>query len=89
MQKKNITAIIALLPTDISYHGHFDKAKSVLMNQKLIDFALKHHIKYIDYTDDTRFSLNDYTSMMPDHMNARGAMKFSKILDEEVIKAQW
>ena len=89
LQKKNITAVIVLLPTDISYHGHFDKAKSVLMNQKLIDFALKHHIKYIDYTDDTRFSLNDFTLIMPDHMNARGAMKFSKILDEEVIKALW
>lgn len=88
LQKKNITPVIVLLPTDISYHGHFDKAKGALMNQKLTKFALRHHIKYIDYTNDVRFSLDDFTSIMSDHMNAHGAAKFSKILDEEVIKPQ-
>lgn len=89
LHQKNIATAIVLLPTDASYHGHLDKAKVELMNRKLTEFAIKHHIKFIDYTDDARFSLNDFTLEMPDHMNARGAMKFSRILDEEVIKAQW
>lgn len=89
LQRKNIAAVIVLLPTDVSYHGYLDKTKVELMNRKLMEFAIRHHIKFVDYTDDARFSLNDFTLVMPDHMNARGAMKFSKILDKEVIKAQW
>ena len=87
LQRKNIAAVIVLLPTDVSYHGHLDKAKVELMNRDLREFANRHHIKFVDYTDDSRFSLNDFTAVMPDHMNALGAKKFSKILDEDVIKA--
>ena len=89
LQRKNIASVIVALPTDISYHGHLDKYKVELMNRKLMEFTSRHHIKFINFSDDTRFSSNDFTLLMPDHMNARGAMKFSKILDEEVIKAQW
>ncbi|PPK74164.1 hypothetical protein B0F87_11195 [Methylobacter tundripaludum] len=89
LQQKNIAAVIVLPPTDVSYHRLLDKAKIELMNRKLTEFANRHHIKFVDYTHDARFSLNDFTWEMPDHINARGAMKFSRILDEEVIKAQW
>jgi hypothetical protein len=88
LQRKNIDSVIVLLPTDISYYSHLDKLKVALMNRKLTEFANRHHIKFVDYTGDPRFSLSDFTTVLPDHMNARGAMKFSKILDEEVIKAQ-
>lgn len=86
LQQNNIASVIVLLPTDTSYHNHFDKAKVELMNRKLTEFAIRHHIKFVDYTDDRRFSLHDYTQTMPDHLNTHGAIKFSKILDEEVIK---
>ncbi len=43
------------------------------MNLKLAEFATRHHIKYVDYTGDVRFSLNDFTWKMPDHLNAQGA----------------
>ncbi len=89
LQRQNIATVIVLPPTDISYYRHLDKAKVELMNRKLVEFANRHHIKFIDYTGDTRFSSNDFTWEMPDHINGQGAIKFSKILDEEVIKAQW
>jgi hypothetical protein len=57
-----------------------------LTNQKLTEFAVRHHIKFLNFTGDARFSSNDFTWEMPDHLNARGAAKLSKILDEEVIK---
>jgi hypothetical protein len=88
LQKKNIAVAIVVLPTDASYHAHLDKVKTELMNRKLDEFAHRHHIKFVDYTKDPRFSLDDFTWEMVDHMNARGAMKFSKILDEEVIKGK-
>jgi hypothetical protein len=86
LQRKNIDAAIVLLPTDVSYHGYLDKNKVKVMTRILREFAVRHHIKFIDYTEDTRFSLKDYTAIMPDHMNALGAKKFSKILDEDIIK---
>ena len=55
---------------------------------ELVEFANKHHIKFCDYTKDSRFSIEDFTWEMPDHMNALGAMKFSRILDEDVVKVQ-
>jgi hypothetical protein len=87
LQRKNIDAVIVLLPTDASYHSHLDKVKVELMNQSLREFSVKHHIKFVDYTEDPRFSLKDFTVIMPDHMNALGAKKFSEILDQDIIKA--
>ncbi len=78
-----------LPPTNVSYSRHLDKVKIEVMNRKFTEFVIRHHIKYIDYTHDARFSLSDFTWEMPDHINARGTMKFGKILDDEVIKAQW
>lgn len=89
LQQNNISVVIVLTPTDISYYPYLDKSRVELLNQKLTGFANRHHVKFIDYTHDTRFSSNDYTWEMPDHINARGAMKLGKILDEEVIKPQW
>lgn len=87
LQKNNIASVIVLLPTDVSYYSHLDKAKFDLMKQELNKFAYRQHIKFIDYTGDPRFSLSDFTMVMPDHMNAHGALKFSKILDDEFIKS--
>jgi len=89
LQRKNIAAVMVLPPTDLSYYRHLDKAKIELMNRKLTEFANRHHIKFVDYTGDARFSSNDFTWEMPDHINGRGAMKFSKILDEELIQPQF
>lgn len=86
--KKNITVVMVTLPTDASYYRNLDKDKSQLMNRTLVEFADKHQIKFCDYTKDPRFSIEDFTWEMPDHMNALGAMKFSRILDKDVINPQ-
>ena len=87
LQRKNIDALIVLLPTDESYHGNLDKAKVSLMNQSLREFSTRHNIQFVDYSEDPRFSLSDFTTVMPDHLNAVGAKKISNILDEDFIKA--
>jgi|APSaa5957512535_1039671.scaffolds.fasta_scaffold03448_2 hypothetical protein len=85
MNRKNIKSVITLLPTDASYYENLDKDKVRLMNHNLMNFARRHNVRFIDYTGDQRFSLKDFTLPLPDHMNARGANKFSQILDDEVI----
>ena len=47
-------------------------AKVEIINRKLAEFAIRHHIIFFDYTNDVRFSLNNFTQRMPDYMNARG-----------------
>jgi hypothetical protein len=84
LQQNGITAVIVQMPTHASYHEHLDLTKVALIKQKLQALADKYHLKYRDYTDDPRFSLDDYTFYV-DHLNAKGAVKFSKILDEELI----
>jgi hypothetical protein len=86
LQQKDIDAIIVLLPTDVSYHSHLDKVKIQLMNQSLKEFATRHNIEFADYSEDPRFSLSDFTVIMPDHLNALGAKKISNILDQDFIK---
>jgi hypothetical protein len=86
LQQNDIDAIIVLLPTDVSYHSHLDKVKIQLMNQSLKEFATRHNIEFADYSEDPRFSLSDFTVIMPDHLNALGAKKISNILDQDFIK---
>ncbi len=81
----NINVVMATLPTDASYYQELDKDKKNKMHDILLDFSARNNIKFVDFTGDGRFSSDDFTWEMPDHLNAKGATKFSKILDEELI----
>lgn len=74
---------------NVSYHGHPDKAKVELLICKRREFAIRHHIKFVNCIDDAGFLLNSLMLVMTDHMNARGAMKSSRVLDEGIIKVRW
>jgi hypothetical protein len=62
---------VALL-TNVNYHSYFDKTQIKIINRKLTEITIKHHIKFVGYIDDVRFSLDDFTQRMPDYMNAHG-----------------
>ena len=89
LQMKGIIPIIVITPTDVSYYQYLNKAKIELMNRKLGEFAVRHNVKFIDYTGDPRFNSTDFLWQMPDHINAQGAMKLGNILDDELIKPGW
>jgi hypothetical protein len=55
------------------------------MNQKLNDLSRKYNIEFLDYSADRNFNLTDFT-VMPDHMNPTGSMKFSKMVNQDLIK---
>lgn len=85
LRHKGIRLVIVQLPTDECYWSKLDKAKVHMMKQKLTEFASRSGIRFADYAKDPRFGLDDFTPVMPDHLNARGAEKFSRILDHEVL----
>ena len=85
LKERNIIPIILLLPSDPSYHDNIDPALWARMKKSLQDFADRYRIQIFDYTRDPRFTWQDYAVSLPDHLNARGAEKFSRIINKEII----
>jgi hypothetical protein len=88
LKRRKIAVVIVQLPTDVSYHESLDPKKVRTMRKTLEEFAKRHGIGYVDYTSDPRFSSRDFSWELVDHMNATGANKFGRILDEEVIQPE-
>lgn len=88
LKHRRIAVAIVELPTDSSYYTFLDPVKTEAIKRKLGEFARRHGIRFVDYTGDSRFSSSDFSWELVDHMNGRGATKFSKILDEEIIQPE-
>jgi hypothetical protein len=86
LSRRKIAVVIVQLPTDRSYQDSLDPKKVETMRKILEEFAKRHGIGFVDYTNDPRFSSRDFSWELVDHMNSSGATKFGKILDEEVIQ---
>jgi hypothetical protein len=83
-KKQKIQVILVRLPEDISITSKLDKNKIEHFTGLMTELALKNNIQFIDYSKDQRFYSSDYT-FMPDHLNPDGAIKFSKVLNEDYI----
>ena len=88
LKRRKIAVAIVELPTDASFHTALDPKMVATMKKTLEEFANRHGVRFVDYTGDPRFSSRDFSWELPDHMNASGASKFGKILDEEVIRPE-
>lgn len=84
LQAKHIDFVILELPELSYYTDHLDPDKTAAMEQSITDFARKNKVTFINYLNDKRFTLNDFTDM-PDHLNANGAEKITKTINEEII----
>ena len=88
LKRRKIAVVIVELPTDASYYKFLDSKKVKGMKDTLEEFAKRHGVRFMDYTGDPRFSSRDFSWELIDHMNASGANKFGKILDDEVIQPE-
>ena len=86
LQRRNIQVALVGTPDPASYYDNLDPVKVRRMNEEMARFAQHHHIKMHNYMTDPRFSADDFTLKIVDHLNARGAEKFSRILDAEIIR---
>ena len=87
LQNKHIKSAIIIVPTDRRYHDRLSANFTQMCNRvKLL--SDEHSIIFKNYTDDPRFSLQDFTPTMIDHLNAKGATKLTHILDQEIISSQ-
>ena len=84
LQKKGVTPIFFSTPTFKDYNTNLDTG---IINNNRIDAEIlckKYNMEFWDYARDNNFSQNDFFN--PDHSNKKGARKFTKILNERLLK---
>ena len=84
LKEKNIKFVFVELPELPVYTDNVDPEKYREMHSAINIFVAKYHIKYFNYLHDSRFTINEFTNL-PDHLNATGAEKISKIINLQVI----
>ncbi|MES2767208.1 MAG: hypothetical protein V4642_15135 [Bacteroidota bacterium] len=83
LKKRNIEPVFITTPVSELY-AKFARPQVVLKNEAIMkELSKKHNCQYFNYFRDARFTLEDFNDN--DHLNPRGAVKFSRILNEEAI----
>jgi hypothetical protein len=81
--KRNIIPILITTPVHKTYYQNADTKKLNNMEELLNKMSSKFHCKYFNYFKDTRFDRIDFADA--DHLSNNGAIKFSKIINNEII----
>jgi len=81
-KSRGIEPIIITTPVYSTLSGNINMDKYNLMQNTVKNLAEKYNIQYLNYFFDKRFSASDFSNN--DHLNAPGAEKFTKILDEDL-----
>lgn len=84
LQQRGISVVLVTPPVSATYYKWFDP-KYVRENQRLSGMLCSRFgIRYYDYFRDPRFTREDFYDN--DHLNFKGAQKFSSILESEVLE---
>jgi hypothetical protein len=82
-QRENLHLILAQAPTFETYARHLDPAAEARFQSNVQRLESAYGLKFYDYLRDPRFHQEDFYDN--DHLNSSGALKFSKIFDQEVL----
>lgn len=85
-EKKNILLVLITTPCWKDYTNLLDKRQLSTMYDLISEFQKKHEVIYLDYLRDDRFGPNDFYDS--NHLSDIGAVKFSKILRNDIEKYQ-
>lgn len=83
LNKRNIRIIFVTTPVYKTYYQNISKKNYVIMTKSIDKIARKYSAKYFNYFYDDRFNITDFLDN--DHLNEKGAKKFSIILKNEVL----
>jgi len=84
LNKRKIKLIFFTPPFTGCYTKFLDEKRWIIINKTLNELCVKYNSKWFDYHNDLRFSDSDFRD--DTHLNKDGAIKFSKIIDEEILK---
>ena len=82
LQSSGIVPIFFTSPTFHAYNQYLDRATLHRNMNDIHRLSEKYGIEHWDYMDDRRFTKEDFYNS--DHLNKKGAVKFSKILSERI-----
>jgi len=83
-QKAKVIPVLVTVPVYRTFRAHMDRAKYERMQDVIHGLCDETGVRYFNYLDDARFDIDDFGNI--DHLNWRGAEKFSRILDSEVLQ---
>ena len=82
LQKKGVTSIFFSTPTFKDYNTNLN---SGIINNNRVDAEIlckKYNMEFWDYAKDNDFIKDEFFN--PDHLNKKGAARFSRILDSRL-----
>jgi hypothetical protein len=83
-QHASVVPVLVTTPVYYTFRVHMDLQKYERMQEIVHSLGNESGAKYFNHLDDQRFDIDDFYD--DDHLNGRGAEKFSKILDKEALQ---
>jgi hypothetical protein len=84
LKQRNVSVVFITVPTQHTYYDHINLKSYQRMQDTIKQITEKCGVPYFNYLRDERFTTEDFINS--DHLNSRGAEKFSRILNEDVVK---
>jgi hypothetical protein len=81
---KKCIPVIIRTPVYNTYSVKLDPDKNKITEEVINNLCKEYNCRSYNYLNDPRFVLSDFSDT--DHLNETGAQKFSKIINEEIIK---
>lgn len=84
LEKRGVAVALAMSPVSQAYARSINGAGLVRMQAETAALVARHGLLYRDYTSDPRFDTADFFNS--DHLTPLGALKYSRILNEEIVR---
>jgi hypothetical protein len=84
LKRRNISVVFITVPVHQSYYDPINVTLYQRMQDTIKQITEKYEVPYFNYLRDDRFTKEDFVNS--DHLNKQGAEKFSRILNEDVVK---
>lgn len=84
LESRGVKVALAIAPVTNSYARHFPADTLVRMRAETAALVARHHLVLRDYSADRRFKVEDFFNC--DHLSPRGAIKYSRILNTEIVR---
>jgi hypothetical protein len=84
LRERGARVVLVSAPMAEALYTQFDPVRVARMQAIINDFKARYGIEYFDFTADPRFTQDDFHDV--DHLSKEGAEKFSRILNDEVIR---
>ncbi|HEX9060640.1 MAG TPA: DUF1574 family protein, partial [Clostridia bacterium] len=86
LEKRKIKVVLITTPVYKTYSQNMSPKYYEDMQNIIKKITDKYGIKYFNYINDSRFVVEDFRNN--DHLNPNGAVKFSKILNNEILSKE-